>query len=173
MKIAFALLGYIMFTLPVQSQMANRDAEAPVARNTISASFGGAGIYYALNYERLLVQHRKIGIGASTGIGTDFSSALFGREFSLPVGAFILYGKKNGRLELGAGLANYFLKQYDYGEDRHETAYRALFVPSIGYRYQKRTGGFMVKAGFSPVINLGKASQSAMPWFDLGIGWVF
>ena len=173
MKKIFTLFGFIMFLLPVQSQEANRDAKAPAARNAIYASFGGTGIYYALNYERLLVQQRAICIGARVSVGTDFSSALFGQEFSLPVSAYILYGKKKGRLELGLGLTNYFLDQYDYSEDRNKKAYRALFVPSIGYRYQKKAGGFMAKVGFSPVINLGKASQSALPWIDLGIGWVF
>ena len=173
MKKAFALFGFILFLLPVQSQVSNRDAEAPVARNSISASFGGAGIYYALNYERLLFQHRKISIGARAGIGTDFSSALFGRELSLPVGAFILYGKKNSRMELSLCLTNYLMDQYDYAEDRDKRAYRALLVPSFGYRYQKSAGGFTARIGFSPVINLHKSSGPAMPWIDLGVGWAF
>ena len=101
MKTALALLGFIMFILPVQSQVVNRIADTPVARNSIYASFGGAGIYYAINYERQLFQHRDICIGARAGFGIDFSSALFGKEFSIPIGAFFLYGKRNGRLELG------------------------------------------------------------------------
>ena len=148
-------------------------ASDPVTKNAVYFSFGGAGFYYSINYERQFVVGKNYYLGVKGGIGTSFSSVLFPHEFSIPTGIFFLYGKNRSHLDISMNLSGYFLEQYDYFEDRHYKKLSLLFVPSVVYRYQKPGGGFMGRAGISPVINVNKVSNSFTPWIDLSLGWAF
>lgn len=136
-------------------------------------SFGGAGVYYSLIYERQLIYRNSYSAGVKAGIGTDFSPASFPDEFNIPVGGYFLYGKRNSHLDVSFCFTNYFLQQYDYDDDRNYNEYKLLLVPSIAYRYQKNSGGFLARIGFSTVFYFNDVSNTVSPWIDVSLGWSF
>lgn len=144
-----------------------------IAKNSIYASFGGAGIFYAVNYERNLYLSETFSLAARIGLGTSFSSVLFPSEFNMPIGASALYGKKNNHFELGFFISNYLIEQYDHMNDRSYKELKNLMVPTLGYRYQKHHGGLIIKAGLSAIMNINSTTNTYSPWIDLGVGWAF
>ena len=142
-------------------------------KNSMYASFGGAGIFYSLNYERNLYSSDKFAVGARVGFGTSLSPVIFSSEFNMPIGINALYGKKNSHIELSFCTTNYLLEQYDYEFNDETKELKNLLVPSLCYRFQKKQGGLVIRAGLSALINLNSTTKTYSPWIDLGIGWAF
>ena len=145
----------------------------PEARNAISISYGGGGMYFSLIYERHLIRKESYNIGVKGGMGTSFSSVLFPGEYNISVAAFFLYGKRMHHLDFSANVTGYFLNQYNYTEDETNKELRLLYIPSICYRYQKQEGGFVARAGISPIFNFNAVTNSFTPWVDVSVGWAF
>ena len=72
---------------------------------------------------------------------------------------FYLPGEKNSRLELGCGLT------YNWLESETPVWIHGV----LGYRYQKKKG-FLFRAGFTPIIFLGKDS-GFFPWIGISLGY--
>lgn len=173
MKGTLLLLSILCLALHVRGQDAEAGHGSPAPRNALYVSLGGAGIYYSIVYERQVIRKNDYQVGIKGGVGTSFSSALFPTEFNFPVGAFFLYGKRHSHLDVSINFTNYILDQYDYVQDRHSTELRVLYVPSVSYRYQKRDGGFVARAGFSTIIHFNPVTNTVAPWLDLSVGWAF
>jgi hypothetical protein len=169
------LIVLIIFSLfaHVKAQVTETGNTSPKVKNTVYASVGGPGIYFSLLYERQLYIRNKYSLGVKGGIGTAFSSVLFPHEFNFPIGVFFLYGKRNSRLDISLNMTNYLLEQYDYQKDQNTKELKLLLVPSVAYRFQKPDGGLVVRAGFSPVVNINSTTNTISPWFDIGVGWAF
>jgi len=165
-----ALINIVIIAKPQEYEQSNDPVQA---KNSIYASAGGPGIYFSAIYERHIIFKNNYSLGVKGGVGTSFSSVLFPGEFNFPIGILYLYGKKNSHLDISLNATGYILKQYDYQEENYNHELRWMFVPSIGYRYQKREGGFVAKIGFSPVIHFNSVTNTYTPWIDIGIGWAF
>lgn len=76
-------------------------------------------------------------------------------------------------LDFSANVTGYFLNQYNYTEDETNKELRLLYIPSICYRYQKQEGGFVARAGISPIFNFNAVTNSFTPWVDVSVGWAF
>jgi len=157
----------------IYSENKHQSFKTEYAHNSVYFSVGGAGIYNSLNYERTLVFTDKYSAGVKIGIGSSFSPALFPNEFTIPVGGYFLFGKRNSHFDLSLCATNYFLEQYDYSLNKNYKELKLLFVPSVAYRYQKSKGGFIGRIGFSPIINFNKNRNPASPWLDVSLGWAF
>lgn len=142
-------------------------------KNAVYASFGGAGIYYSLMYERTVWASGKYRLHLKGGIGSSFSPALFPEEVNIPLGVGFLYGKAKHHMDASLNLSGYFLSQYDYisGEESHPL--KILWVPSLGYRYQKPEGGLIIRLGISPVMHFNALMTTATPWIDFSVGYGF
>lgn len=143
------------------------------ARNAVQLSFGGAGVYFSLTYERLLITGPAWNGGVKTGLGTSISSALSPPEFSLPLGGFVLYGKGNSKLDLGLSFTGYMMWQHDLESDGRFMELQPLIIPSLAYRFQKNAGGWMFRAGLSSIIHINSTTPAYSPWMDLGVGYGF
>jgi len=173
MKRTLLILIFIFFISPVKGQEISKENNSVIAKNNVYASLGGPGIYFSLIYERIVLNDKKFSLGIKGGIGTGLSSVLFPDEFNFPIGVYFLYGKRNSHLDLSMNVTSYLLQQYDYTKDNNYKELRLLVVPSVSYRYQKPEGGFLLRAGFSPIININSITNSFVPWIDISIGWSF
>ena len=171
-RISFGVFVLTLLTLSV-SLKGQQVVQPARARNAIYGSFGGAGLFYSLTYERNVWARDKFSAAVRGGLGASFSSTLFPHEFNIPLGVSFLYGKRKGHLDLSLSLSNYFLDQYDYSSDKSSTEYRLLYVPSVTYRYQKKEGGLLVRAGLCTVINPNPITTTFVPWLDVSLGWAF
>ena len=163
----------ISFFISTNAQSTETENTSFETKNTIYASFGGAGIFFSAIYERCLIIKKPYQLGVKGGIGSSFSSVLFPHEFNFPAGIFFLYGKRNNHLDISVNVTSYILEQYTYADDKTSKELKLLYVPSVCYRYQKPKGSFVGRIGISPVIHFNAVTNSFTPWIDVSLGWAF
>jgi hypothetical protein len=130
--------------------------------NNIYIEFLGSAGMYSVNFERILAAPVKW-VQISTGIGI---SVYNNTTYDLPLHTSILIGPRSSRLELGAGIQP---EMYYYTDDASES--QLIWFNRIGYRYQRRQGGFHFQCGITPVYYPKNNWKSS--WFGLGLGWTF
>ncbi|MBN2893614.1 MAG: hypothetical protein JXL97_17210 [Bacteroidales bacterium] len=136
----------------------------PVRNNTIFFEiFGSAGYLYNVSYDRIIKSHGRskftMAIGTQILPNDDFNKI---NTVSITPQINFLYGIQH-HLEIGTGYI------YDFISKEQGFSFR------LGYRYQKRIGGFFFKAGFTPLLLKDVLSNkySLSPWAGLAIGWSF
>ena len=79
------------------------------------------------------------------------------------------YYGQNHKIELGVGQSIISVVQHDanFNADRVSNL-NTLF--SIGYRYQKSTGGILFRFAYTPIIEYNKHFRN---WFGISIGYTF
>jgi hypothetical protein len=167
------LLVLISSLIPVTGWTQEESEINESAKNSLLLTFGGAGIYTSLIYERELYQLNNIRSGVRAGIGLSPFALTSFENFTFPVGIYALYGKNKHHIDLSVSLSNYFINQYNYTTETDSKDYKVLLIPSLTWRYQKPEGGLTFKAGLSPVLSLNKIKSNASPWIELAAGWAF
>lgn len=147
--------------------------ESSPAKNSVFTSFGGASVYYSVNYERLVYEIGDFDFAARAGVGTSFSSVLYPSDINFPFGISVSYGKKGHKISGGLSSAIHLLDQYDFEEDSESVESRLLFSPSLGYKFRPSDGGMFINAGFTPLVYFNSISTTASPWIQVGVGWTF
>lgn len=121
-------------------------------RNAIYFELGGNAFIYSLNFDYKFARHVSGRIGASV-------AKYYGAYVLFPTMINYLVGSGNSRLELGAGLANWF----------SDNSYFMSGTATIGYRYQPLKGGFNFRIGFTPMI----FHYGVRPWVGISLGHGF
>lgn len=154
------------------------DESRRTAKNAMYLELLGNGILYSVNYERALLDNvtARVGfsyfsIGAS---GADANGQQSSAKISLitaPVMANYLVGGKNHNLELGAGALVVYASGESSGGGASASAEGVGIAgtATVGYRYQPIDGGFMFKAGFTPLIT----KSGFNGWGGLSLGGAF
>ncbi len=173
MKKIIVIVTFISLCISANAQDAPTEDNSIEAKNTISISFGGSGIFFSAIYERFVMIKEPYKIGVKGGIGSSLSTVLFPHEFNFSAGTSFLYGRHKHHLEIGTSVTSYILEQYNYAEAKTSHELKFLFVPSACYRYQNPQGGFVGRIGISPVIHFNSVTNSFTPWIDASLGWAF
>ncbi|MBL7913207.1 MAG: hypothetical protein JNJ41_19245 [Bacteroidia bacterium] len=163
-------------TLPKDSTFINPK------KNAIYLEAGGTGGFYSVCYDRIVAVKRKrkdtFSIGASYAMGSSLSANDL-QIFTLPFSRNSIY---NNFLELGLGFTPGVVIQkrrayhHGFSSDYTEISPLFLFVPKLGLRYQKNTGGIFLRAAFTPLISVTNSSffsSRFFPWGGLSAGWSF
>jgi hypothetical protein len=127
------------------------------AFQTVYLELGGNGLWYSLNYERILPQNVALRVGASylsmsatAGAATSSVSS-----FGVPLTASYLgLGGVSHKLELGGGVVfERFSGQASsgFGEKAAGGGLYPLATFIMGYRYAPARGGFNFKLALTPV----------------------
>ncbi len=167
------LLPILLLKTIMLSGQSPTDPYTGAARNSLLAVFGGSGIYTSLIYERSLIQTGNFQFGAKGGVGISPFRLTFPHEFNIPVGVFMLFGQKNHHPDLSLNVTNLLIRQYDPGAEDSHKEHKAVFVPTLAYRYQKLDGGVTLKIGLSPIIYFNSIQTTVSPWLELSVGWSF
>lgn len=182
--IVLAVIGFSMlFQNRVLAQAeAETNGEIFIAKNSIHAEFAGNSGGYALNYGRIIFQKNRIKLAVSAGfsmfyrrlderIASDYWVPVFPAEIT----AF--WGKSKHHLELGAGFYTLRNRTYIFDEDfpnniREQIHWDQFIVGRIGYRYQRPTGGFFFRAGFTPMIEFNNSDTvyKGISFIPFGLG---
>ncbi len=110
----------------------------------------GNGIGFSANYDMRFAK-KENGFGFRAGIGIYPETFVNSSFITLPIGINHLAGKAPHHLETGLGVTFIPGGIEAFGED--EIAVNGImFVPSIGYRYARKTRGFQGRIFFSPWI---------------------
>ncbi|MCL6259656.1 hypothetical protein M3O96_11175 [Aquiflexum sp. TKW24L] len=133
--------------------------------------FLGNGIFNSLNYDTRFTK-KVDGFGGKVGFG--YAPVDGGQYFSFPFMVNYLLGKNGHYFEVGAG-ANYMVADYRNGGGNIGSLEIAQWEGwsgnmSLGYRYQPVDGGFLFRAGITPMF----IKDEFIPfWPQISIGYAF
>lgn len=128
-----------------------------VGKNILYVEWYGNGVYYSLNYEKMLPQHSShqqcVRVGAMTYPSVYTNG---GWIFAFPIETNFLFGKRTKKLEIGVG--NTFTTGKFYHYANHPTKgyvkdYYSQFILTgrVGYRLYSQ-GGFVFRGGIIPML---------------------
>jgi hypothetical protein len=143
-----------------------------IDRNVFYLEIGGIGGYGSVNYERIIPVKAKIKIGARIGIST-YTFTDYTRKFNPDViillGINGFYGSKHN-VEFGFGQTISIITQASESnwEPEKQTNLHANFT--IGYRYQKDSGGIIFRCSYTPIIEFYKYYRN---WGSISVGYAF
>lgn len=138
---------------------------AQTAAKSVYFELGGAGLA-SVNYD-MRFQKKEDGLGFKVGVGgfdIDGTQAVF-----IPVGVNYLLGKdQRNYFEIGLGVTFVSINEdYYYDGDRFSTTFGHAF---FGYRLQPKNGGFLFRAGITPIFN----KDGFVPyWAGVSFGYKF
>ena len=148
------------------------------ASNALYVELGGNGAWYSVNYERYLRDDASVRVGAmymsvEATAGESSGSASW---LAIPV-MFNYLGLRAGNhaLELGAGVD---VMHFSAGASTFDaTASASGVVPvgtaTIGYRYAAPDGGFLFKAGYTPLFFVTTEEKQVFHWGGMSFGYRF
>lgn len=142
-------------------------SQEDIAKTSIYLEILGNGGVYSINVERKLTSnfYGRIGMGNwSSANFLNFGESSF---VTFPVMGNMLFGSGSSKLEIGAGfLLGRYSFESAFGEENDRKATIFSFTGVAGYRYHKPEGGFMVRAGLTPFLDL-TGDEDAYP--DTGL----
>lgn len=136
------------------------------SKNTVYIEFlGSAGYLYNLSYDRVLISKGKRHFSAAVGFQYFPVTAITrDRLLSITPQLNYFYGIKH-HIEFGVGAVFGFLYEGTAASFR------------IGYRYQKPSGGFFFKSGFTPLYTKAMSpvvgDLNIIPIVGIAAGWTF
>lgn len=157
----------LLLALVLAPGAARAQEAAPIARNAYYLEVGGNALIYSINYERFFSDRLagRVGgmfFGAS---GEDSSAGVV----AAPIMASYLWGEGNSRFETGVGilLVSGGIQNVEGYEDEDFSG--TVGTGTLGYRWQRPQGGFVFRAGLTPVFSL----DGIGPWFGASFGYAF
>lgn len=143
------------------------------AKNLVYLELLGNGIAYSVNYERMLTDDLSARLGfsyLSVSLGSGSSKAK-ADIVTAPILLNYTVGGRNHRAELGAGATVIYASASSSDGGVTSSGEGAAIVGTgvVGYRYSPADGGFVFRAGFTPLFGKG----GFLPWGGMSFGGTF
>lgn len=143
-----------------------------IARNLLCLEVGGVGGYGSVNYERVVFSKKNLMFGMRLGISTyhikDYTNK-FNPDILIPLSINGYYGK-NHKIELGIGQTFASIVHADIIDFKPTRITNFNTDFSIGYRYQKSTGGIVFRCAYTPIIDFNSYFRH---WAGVSFGYSF
>ena len=161
------LMSVAITLLATAGGLSAQDRALPKAPNAVYFELFGNGLLYSLNYDRLLTPKIAARVGFMGLAAADDSSSA--GVIATPLMVSYLFGEGNSHFETGIGvmLAAGGVESVEGFED--ESFCGAVGTATLGYRYQRPGGGFVFRAGVTPMFN----TSNVAPWFGISLGYGF
>jgi hypothetical protein len=135
------------------------------AKNVVYVETLGNAVVLSVNYERMMRNYLAVRVGVNAlgvVIHEDGASTLI-----VPVMLTYLSGLGSSRAEFSLG-ARFAAGDLDVG--RADMDLDGVYpTATLGYRFQPREGGFVARAGFTPVLS----GDGVWPWIGFSFGYAF
>lgn len=132
------------------------------ARTAIYVELLGNGGAYSIDFDRRVGRAAGFRIGVASWSADDWWSDEKTRMLTLPAQVYLLTAPAGAHhLELGGGLL------VGHKHDPVHSGGFASLTATLGYRYQRTSGGFVFRAGFTPFFSLSGSPDRAYP--DTGL----
>ncbi len=143
---------FIFFLIVFVSFLANSQnlVQKELKRNTVFVEFGGNGILYSVNYNRLFYLSKKLCLSSRIGYGftKNFNdNKLILNVIPVELTGLVPISKNKHFIEVGSGVTTVLM---NYLDKFHKELILVLAL-RIGYRFQKPTGGLFFNVGFTPL----------------------
>lgn len=142
------------------------------AGHAIYLEAGGAAGYGSINYEKSILHHRDLTLHIRMGVGT-FRIVDYTRDFNpdllIPLSLHFLFGRDH-HLEVGAGntFSSIVHAENETFAPERDFGFHAHFF--LGYRYQKKEGGILLRGGYTPLI---ESYRNFRHWAGISVGYAF
>ena len=148
------------------------------ANNSIYVEGLGPGLFYSVNYDRTYEDFAgRIGFGYVSVSASGGSSNAHASVITVPITvSYLGIGSKRNMFEVGAGatVVRWGAGASSFAADENRTANASdtsvWGTVMLGYRLQPPDGGFLLRAGLSPIIG---AASTVIPWPYLSLGGCF
>tara|TARA_B100000809_G_scaffold62197_1_gene58976 strand:+ start:1835 stop:2341 length:507 start_codon:yes stop_codon:yes gene_type:complete len=164
--IILIILVFVIHHVFSQTEIADR------SKNIVFAEVAGAGGFGSVNYEREIIQKGHLKFSLRGGLGlyhiTDFEMK-FNPDLIIPLTMFFYYGKKH-HIDVGFGQTISSMVYMDFKELEKKRSYHLHSNLSVGYRYQKSSGGFFFKLSYSPLLQFNQIYEH---WGAASFGYGF
>lgn len=174
LKVALSIFISLLITFSCLSQSEKEQADRLSNKNAIYLELLGSGLFYSINYDRILITKTKLALSGRIGLSyfpiTNFWDF---HTFSIPLELNLLIGKENKYFEIGLS------SLYQQNFDEMNTS-RSLFGSfRLGYRYQKNDDGLIYRIGLTPLLpiilddeyQLDVDFVPAIPWIGFSVGY--
>ncbi len=156
----FLVICGVLLTINPNDVSAQREA-----KNAIYVSLGGTGLFYSVNYDRMLSDK----VGFRLGFSTFY---VFAAVRTFPVTLNYLLGSGSHQLELGAGAVIVNVSESEIFEFLFEGEGSGVAVTgTFGYRLQPQDGGYVFRLVLTPLF--GYFDSGFIPWFGVSLGYSF
>jgi hypothetical protein len=149
------LITTAIIVLAIQSVFCQEKVNLPFEfqrKNSIQLELFGHGLFYSVNYERILINRENYKTTAQAGFAW-YPPATDLREFWVPVSLNELVSFNQHHIEFGLGtvFTNEEMQRLT-GENTRD--WSTFLTGRVGYRYQKPNGRFIFRIGFTPLYEL-------------------
>jgi hypothetical protein len=163
------LFGFLFLISFVASAQNYRDTFR--ARNAVYAELGGNGDMLSANFDRIVYQKSMLKAALRVGVASNmfFSVEEPGFYPVVPVEALGMIGRFEKHFEFGLGYTRRFTNEPGLMQN--------MYFSRIGFRYQRPTGGLLVRVGFTPFLstetNIKSPGPAFIPRFGFSVGKSF
>lgn len=140
-------------------------------KNSLQLDLGGHGLFYSVNYERILINGNRFKTASQLGI-SYYPASTGIRDIWMPIGVNEILSF--GRHHIEAGLGYIVIREAirDPENNPDEWFWSGIMSGRIGYRYQKPGGRLILRAAFTPFMEHGSAHEFH-PSGGLSVGYSF
>ena len=143
-------------------------------KNSLQVDLDGPGIFYSLNYERVLLNGEKF--KTTSQVGVSYYPPQTGmRDIWIPIGINELISYGNHHLEVGIGYMPIREALRDPELQVREWIWSHTATGRLGYRYQKNDGHLILRVAFTPVLEIDPLNHGGEfhPLGGVSIGYSF
>lgn len=171
MKKHLALTIILALSLSAYSQ--EIDSQPFKRKNSIQVDLGGHGLFYSLNYERILLNGERFKTAIQAGI-SYYPPGTGIRDVWMPLGVNELVSFGNHHLEAGLGYMPIREAIRTEGQ-ADEWFWSHMMTGRVGYRFQKPEGRWIVRAAFTPVLEIDQLGHGDEfhPLGGISVGFCF
>lgn len=171
MKHLTAILIITCFTLTAFSQKITGADQSFARNNSIQLELFGHGLFYSVNYERIILNGQKFKTTAQAGI-SYYPPSTGVIDIWIPVVLNELISFNQHHAEVGAGYI--FINEALRGMENEVMSrnWDGFITARLGYRYQKPAGRFLFRAAFTPIFEYSETKEFH-PSGGLAVGYIF
>jgi hypothetical protein len=151
MRPLLALLIFVMHSWTTYSQDAELATTRFANRNSVQVEAFGHGLFYSLNYERVIFNGQRFKTTGQLGIAYYPPSANL-IDLWIPLVVNELYSFNKHHIELGFGHVFVNVSSRDYNNEIVSREWDGFLTGRLGYRFQKPNGRFLMRVGFTPFL---------------------
>ncbi len=157
------LIILILFIVKTHAQ--NENYKPPQGLNNWYVEFGGAGLFYSINYEKYLFRNNnenltwlgRVGFGYNPIEGTLLNKIYLDKSsFMFPFATSLLIGAGKEKIEIGAG---YTLLNKNFGENE------AIPTGILGFRVMEKNS-VCFRVSYTPLLR----NNQLIQWFGVSLG---
>lgn len=169
MKKIFLIVPCIITFFPLFCQ--NENSNKFQHKNSLQLDLGGHGLFYSVNYERILLNGNKLKTASQLGF-SYYPPSTGIRDLWMPIGIneVLSFGKHH----IEAGLGYIVIREATRGLENNaeEWFWSGVMSGRVGYRYQNPGGRLILRAAFTPFMEYG-TDREFHPSGGVSVGYNF